>query len=66
MWVYYRLHDDDGHVLGCLRTDASIPDTQYIDARGTRWHRDPIAYVDCFCLAEPPKGLAYLEGPEDA
>ena len=61
-WTYYRLHNDEGSVIGFMRTDFTT--CHYVDLRSRQWRVQPIEYFDCVRLAGPLPGFAYLEEPD--
>ena len=63
-WVYYRLCDAGGHVVGYRRTHPLTMRDQWWALRTGCWQTRKIPSDSVVQLAARPTGLAYLGNPE--
>ena len=63
-WAYYRLHDRSGHVVGYMRHNRKLIESQWWDLRGGRWSQNEIDFSYSVHLSSKPEGLTYVEVPE--
>ena len=62
-WKYYRLLNEDGHIIGFMRETPTGKVVQYCSLRSERWQVEPIDYDDRMPLVCVPEGLTYLPSP---
>ena len=60
-YVYYRLHDRRGFVVGFMRTDGV--ECHYVDLWDECWSRVPVGHVDRVKLSGPLPGFVDLRAP---
>jgi hypothetical protein len=61
-WTYYRLVNDEGHVIGFIRECGGV--CHYVGIKFDRWQTEPIEHVDRYKLAGPLPGMGYLKEPQ--
>jgi len=61
-YVYYRLHDRRGLVVGFMRVDDRGR-RHYVDLQDEAWSRIPIRHETTVKLGGPLPGFAYLRAP---